>query len=349
MKKFLQHIIDNHNSREWRIFDYTIQVLIWLSVFLFTVETIPNKSVLIDIILKYSEWVFIVVFSVEYLARIYAAKKPFSYIFSFYGIIDLVSVLPFYLSYGFDLIFIRLFRILRLFRIFKLLRYNRAFNRLRVAMSMAKEEIYIFLLLVFIILYFSAVGIYYFEYDAQPHIFSDIFHSMYWALITLATVWYGDMVPITTGGKFFTFFILIAGVWVVTIPAWLVASAMTQARRLETIRVQQLLKEKLLLGEDKEDSLMNESTELSHERKKINNIDKEILQLFAKRFRIVSNIGKIKKDMGIRNPLDMKRWKSLISKNKKLWTKNWLDTKFIEDVWNRIHEESLKIEKKEDN
>jgi len=97
----------------------------------------------------------------------------------------------------------------------------------------AKEEIILYLMFTILLLFLSSVGIYYFENPAQPEIFSSVFHSLWWSVTTLTTVGYGDAYPITTGGRIFTFFVLIVGIGVVAVPAGLVSSALAEAREME--------------------------------------------------------------------------------------------------------------------
>lgn len=223
----LKNTITNLNSENGKRFDVFIQLLIIASLIAFSVETLPNLNPKTKQILQGFEWFCIVVFSVEYILRFLFAKKKITYIFSFYGIIDLLAILPFYLSFGVDLRSVRIFRLFRLFRIFKLVRYNKALSRFKEAALEAKEEIILFLLITVMLLYLSAFGIYLFEYEAQPDKFSSVFHSLWWAIATLTTVGYGDIYPITLGGKIFTFIILIIGLGIVTVPAGIVSSALS--------------------------------------------------------------------------------------------------------------------------
>ncbi|MEI8704314.1 ion transporter [Pseudoalteromonas sp. B62] len=140
-------------------------------------------------------------------------------------------MLPFYLSTGYDLRSIRIFRLLRLVRILKLFKYNQAIKRFHRALVIAKEELILFGFVAAIMLYLSAVGIYYCESDAQPEQFSSVFHSLWWSVTTLTTVGYGDMYPVTVGGKIFTFFILTIGLGIVAVPTGLLASALSEARK----------------------------------------------------------------------------------------------------------------------
>ena len=175
----------------------------------------------------------VVVFTIEYIARLVVTDSKPGFVFSFSGIIDLLAIVPFYLSLGIDLRSVRAFRLLRLFRVFKLARYSKVIRRFHRAFLIVKEELVLFLFATSILLYLAAVGIYYFENAAQPETFASVFHSLWWAVITLTTVGYGDVYPITLGGRVFTFFVLLVGLGVVSVPAGLVASALTEAREME--------------------------------------------------------------------------------------------------------------------
>jgi voltage-gated potassium channel len=210
---------------------FIIHGLIVISIITFSISTLPNLSPLTITLLNWIECIIVLIFSLEYLWRITTTHKPIQYVFSFYGLIDLIAVLPFYLAFSVDLRAIRMFRLFRLFRIFKLLKYNQAINRYCNAFASVKEELILFSIITIMMIYLSAVGIYYFEHDVQPTKFSSVFHSLWWAISTLTTVGYGDIYPITTGGKIFTFFILMTGLGTIAIPSGLVASALTQTNK----------------------------------------------------------------------------------------------------------------------
>lgn len=233
MKEKLRNIIENNTSKKGKIFDYFIQVLILLSLIAFTIETFPDNSKNTIETLKTFELLCVVIFSIEYILRIYVSKKPIRYIFSFYGIIDFLAIFPFYLRGTYDLRALRAFRIFRIFRALKLIRYNKALNRFHIAAKIVKEEIVLFLIVTSIFIFLASAGIYFFENKAQPEIFTSVVHSGWWAVVTLTTVGYGDVYPITIGGRIFTIFILLIGVGIVTIPAGLVASALSKAREIE--------------------------------------------------------------------------------------------------------------------
>lgn len=244
MKKRLRQIVDGNDTTAGRLFDVVIQLLIILSLVAFTIETFPDNTPETNEFLHNFEVFCVVVFSVEYVLRIFIAKKPLKYIFSFYGVIDLIAVLPFYLTNILELTSLRVFRIFRVFRLFKLVRYNRALSRFSIAFNIIKEELVLFLILTFIFLYIASAGIYYFEHDAQPEYFSSIVDSGWWAAVTLTTVGYGDVYPITGAGKIFTLFILLLGVGIITIPAGLLASALSTARKIEREGLDKALNEK---------------------------------------------------------------------------------------------------------
>ena len=233
MKEKLRVIVEESDTKLGKLFDLVVQLLVVISLLSFSLETLPNLSKNQIFILKLIEIVIITIFSIEYLLRIFVTNKKFKYIFSFYGLIDLLTILPFYLSLTIDLRSLRALRLLRLFRILKLVRFNKAINRFQEALKIAREEIIIFIFATCIVLYLSSVGIFFFENAIQPDKFSSVFHSLWWAIVTLTTVGYGDIYPLTLGGRIFTFFILILGLGIVGIPAGLIASALTAVRRKE--------------------------------------------------------------------------------------------------------------------
>jgi len=235
MKEEIDQITDSQETKPGLYFDYTIQVLILLSVLAFTIETIPDLEQRTIDVLNVFELVCMIIFTIEYLFRLYIAKKKLKFIFSFYGIIDLLVILPFYFSLGFDLRSARILRLLRLFIIIKLVHYNKAINRFKIAFKMIKEELIMFSVATLILIYLSAVGIYYFEKAVQPESFSSIFSSLWWSVVTLTTVGYGDVVPITLGGRIFTFVILMISLGIIAIPAGMISSALTEARNIEKL------------------------------------------------------------------------------------------------------------------
>ena len=216
--------------RRW---EYFIQIIIILSLVDFAVGTLPNLTEFQRSIVDGFELFSVGVFSVEYILRLFFARPRKSYAFSFFGIIDLVSILPFFLGLAVDLRSLRALRLLRLLRILKLARYSRAIKRFHRALVISREDLILFGATAGILQYLAGVGIYYCERDAQPDVFTSMFDGLWWAIVTLTTVGYGDAYPITAGGRVFSFIILLIGLGIVAVPSGILASALSQARQEE--------------------------------------------------------------------------------------------------------------------
>lgn len=229
MKETIKNIVEYNDNKLSKSFAIFIQFLIVFSVITFSIETLPSLRPQTRVVLNSIEVFCVSVFTLEYLARIYVADKKLKFIFSFFGLIDFFAILPFYLSFGVDLRSLRVLRLFRIFRLLKLVRYNKAMRHFTRAMLMAKEQIILFMAITLVLIYFAAVGIYYFENEAQPEYFSSIFDSLWWSIVTLTTVGYGDVYPITVGGRIFTFFILLIGLGIVAIPTGIISSSLTKA------------------------------------------------------------------------------------------------------------------------
>ena len=232
-KSKLRSVVEDNTTKKGKIFDYTIDLLIILSIIAFSLETFPDNSKRTIEILNKFDIVCFIVFSIEYLLRIYVAKKKTKYLFSFYGVIDFLAIAPFFLSSFLDLRFLRAFRILKIFRSLQSTKFNQAIKRISIASKLIKEELMLFFIVIFILIFTVSSGIYYFEHEAQPETFKSVFHSMWWAVVTLMTVGYGDVVPVTIGGRIFTIIVLILGVLIVTVPAGLSATSLMKAREIQ--------------------------------------------------------------------------------------------------------------------
>lgn len=227
----LKQLIEESDTWAGRKFDLAIQALILVSLVTFSIETIPELSSETRYWLHVVEVFTVAVFTIEYALRFYVADNRLRFTFSFYGLIDLLAILPFYISTGVDLRAIRVIRLFRIFRILKFLRYTRAINRLSRAAYEIREEMILYLLATSIFLFLASVGIYYFERDTQPEQFGSVFHCLWWSVITLTTVGYGDAYPLTLGGRIFTGVILLLGIGIIAVPTGLFASALTKTRR----------------------------------------------------------------------------------------------------------------------
>ncbi len=214
-------------------FDYAMLTLILVSVLAMALETMQTLPQSAKTMLSLVNIVTMVLFTVEYGLRVWTAPIRWRYVFSFWGLVDLVSFLPFWLSIGTGS---QAIRILRMMRLLKLLRYIAAIDRMRRAFELVWRELLVVLFMAVLMMFITAVGIYNFENEAQPEHFGSIPQAMWFAVTTLTTVGYGDAYPVTTGGKLFTFLILMIGLGVVALPAGVVSSGMTQAREEEKER-----------------------------------------------------------------------------------------------------------------
>jgi voltage-gated potassium channel len=212
---------------------FVLYGLIGLSTISVGVETLPDLPHWASALLGIGEVFSVLIFTVEYALRIAIAPKPFAYVRSLFGIIDLLAILPFYLSVGVDLRALRAFRLFRLLRLFKLVRYNSALRRLGRAIHMVREELIVFVCFAAFTLYLCGIGIYYFEHTAQPKAFASVLDGMWWATVTLTTVGYGDIYPITAGGRLFTVVVLFTALGAIAVPTGLISAALARLRSIE--------------------------------------------------------------------------------------------------------------------
>ena len=210
-----------------------IEVLVVANLVALAFETLPTLSPFWHKALWSFEVFCAAVYTFEYAIRLYLARPHWKYVTSFYGVIDLLAILPFWLMSAFNLQAVRAFRLLRLLRLFKLVRYTHAIERFRRAFAIARDDLVLFGVVALIVLYLSGTGIYYFEHDAQPDKFTSVFDSLWWAVATLTTVGYGDIFPVTAGGRLFTFIVLVLGLGVIAVPSGLFASALSRVRAEE--------------------------------------------------------------------------------------------------------------------
>jgi voltage-gated potassium channel len=209
----------------------TLQGLIVVSVLSIGIETLPALPAWAKDTLAIGEVAIVAIFTAEYVLRILVTPRPLGYIFSFWGIIDFVAIAPSLLATGLDARHARALRLIKLVRLLKLARYGGAMDRLDAAFRMIRPELGVFLVIASIVLYLCAAGIYLFEHEAQPEKFESIPHSLWWAVATLTTVGYGDVYPITAGGRIFTGLVLIVGLGVIAVPVGLISAALSTGRK----------------------------------------------------------------------------------------------------------------------
>ncbi len=228
-------ILDGTHPEHGRTIGLLHQGLIVASAAAISLETVPNLAPWAKSALATFEVFILAVFVVEYIARILCAPKPLAYIFSFWGIVDLLACLPALMFLSPQWAAIRSFRLLRLVRLLKLLHANRALMRLEAAMFQCRSELLVFAFMAALILYIAGVGIFIFEHEAQPEVFTSIPVSLWWAIVSFTTVGYGDMYPITPGGRIFTTGILFVGLGVIAVPTAIITTALINTDLRESI------------------------------------------------------------------------------------------------------------------
>ena len=228
MREKIHFYLNDTKNYYARLIDFIIYTILLLNVIDHALHTVESLHSYYHILEAYDFFVF-VVFLIEYILRVYSSPKRSSFIFSIWGIIDFLAIfaLAFDLS-GHSLGALREIRILRFLSLFK---YEPAAINLVSAFNKIKRELVLFSLLTFFLLYVSAVGIYFFENPTNSENFPDIFHSMWWSVATLTTVGYGDIYPITDGGKLFATLVVFIGLGIVAVPAGLIAGAFSDIFR----------------------------------------------------------------------------------------------------------------------
>ncbi len=227
-KKKLYEIIFEADTREGKIFDMILIALILFSVLLVLLDSIAPVREKYGKVIHFIEWFITGVFLLEYILRIYVLERPVKYLLSFYGIIDLLAILPNFLSLifvgGQSLMVIRAVRLLRVFRIFKLSRYTSAGRTLMRALYRSREKIFMFISVIITLVVIFGTIMYLVE--GEENGFTSIPVSIYWAVVTLTTVGYGDISPATGLGQFLASIIMILGYAIIAVPTGIVTSEM---------------------------------------------------------------------------------------------------------------------------
>ncbi|WP_426473586.1 ion transporter [Chryseobacterium balustinum] len=232
-KRFLYRIIYRADTKLGKLFDITLLSLILVSTFIIMMESVPKLDKKYHVYFIISEWIISVIFTAEYWARISVLKNKKNYIFSFFGIIDFLSLVPFYLSFFFPVtkyfLIFRMLRMLRVFRVFNLLDFMNDGSVIVRALRNSSRKIYIFLL--FLIIFSVIVGSLMFMVEGGRPGFETIPQSIYWAVVTVTTVGYGDVSPITPTGKFFAVILMLAGYSIIAVPTGIVTAEMRNKRQ----------------------------------------------------------------------------------------------------------------------
>lgn len=227
----LHEIIYEADTPSGKLFDVVLLIAIIASIVFVMLESVSSIDQKYHDILDAAEWIITILFSLEYVARISCVRKPFKYIFSFYGVIDLLSTIPKYLSLFLAgthaLVALRALRLLRVFRILKLARYLGASNHLANAIRASKAKIGVFLFAVLIACIIFGTIMYLVE--GEEHGFTNIPKSVYWCIVTLTTVGFGDITPETPLGQLIAAFIMVLGYGIIAVPTGIVSAEYSRA------------------------------------------------------------------------------------------------------------------------
>ncbi len=230
-RKKIYIIIFKSDTAAGKLFDMILLVVILLSILSVFLESVAAFRARHGTIIQTLEWFFTFLFTLEYALRIYSSHKPLKYIFSFYGFIDLIAIIPTYLSLLFTgtqyLVVIRAFRLLRVFRILKLTRFMYEGNILKTALKASMYKIVVFLASVITLVTVIGTLMYIIEGDTSG--FTSIPMSIYWAIVTITTVGYGDISPQSALGQFLASILMIIGYGIIAVPTGIVSVEMARA------------------------------------------------------------------------------------------------------------------------
>ena len=232
MRREAYHIIFESDTRGGRLFDIILLWLILISVAVVVVESIPAYHERYFSLFYFIEWVFTGLFTIEYIMRVWSSPKPLKYIFSFWGLVDIMSILPTYMdlfSPGYHyLLTVRIFRLLRVFRILKLVRFNKEARMLLEALKGSYYKIGVFLLAVISVI--TLLGTLMYVVEGSNSGFTSIPQSIYWAIVTVTTVGFGDIVPQTTLGKLLSSIAMIIGYSIIAVPTGIITVELTKSK-----------------------------------------------------------------------------------------------------------------------
>jgi len=232
-KTKLHDIIYEADTPAGKLFDIVLLFVIIASIILVMLESVKSINETYHDLLNALEWIITIMFSIEYVARIITVRKPIKYVTSFYGIIDLLSTIPKYISLIFAgthaLVALRALRLLRVFRILKLARYLGASNSLVKALKASRAKIAVFLFAVVIVS--IILGTIMYMVEGEENGFTNIPKSVYWCIVTLTTVGFGDIAPSTPLGQFIASLVMILGYGIIAVPTGIVSAEYTSQKK----------------------------------------------------------------------------------------------------------------------
>lgn len=235
LKHKIYVIIFESDTPMGKLFDVALIGFIVLSILVVIAESIKSWDTVIGPYLRVSEYVFTFFFTLEYVLRLYCSPQPRKYALSFFGIVDLLATLPLYIGWLFGtaryLLVIRTFRLIRVFRIFKLFNYLNEGNFLLRSLVFSSRKIIVFFLFVLILVTSIGTLMYMIEGQRPGTSFNNIPNSIYWAIVTMTTVGYGDITPETPLGRFFSAIVMLLGYTIIAVPTGIVSASMIQEHR----------------------------------------------------------------------------------------------------------------------
>ena len=231
----LHEVIYESNTPAGKAFDVALLFAIFTSIMIIMLDSVQSINARYGEAFKTAEWIFTILFTVEYILRLVSIRKPIRYVFSLLGVIDLIALIPSYLSIFFfgaqSLLVFRALRLLRVFRIFKLGRFLTEINFLKVALKGSLRKISIFLLTVFMLA--VILGSIMYLVEERENGFSNIPESIYWAIVTITTVGYGDISPVTPLGKVVASVVMLIGYAIIAVPTGIITHDLAIASRQE--------------------------------------------------------------------------------------------------------------------
>lgn len=238
-RKRLHEIIFEADTRAGRTFDIVLLWLIVTSVIIVMLESVKSLRNDYGEAFYYLEWIFTLLFTLEYALRLIAVRRPLKYVFSFFGVVDLLAIVPGYLSLLIPgthyLLVIRILRLLRIFRILKLTEYISEARVITSALQASRKKISVFLLA--IVAMVTIIGSLIYVVEGEENGFTDIPTSIYWAIVTLTTVGYGDLSPKTALGKALASIVMILGYAIIAVPTGIVTAELTRGNKQITTQV----------------------------------------------------------------------------------------------------------------
>jgi voltage-gated potassium channel len=253
----LHEVIYEADTPVGKFFDVVLIVVILMSVGAVMLESIKSLNNSYRVVFVTLEWIFTLLFSIEYILRLICIKKPSKYVFSFFGIIDFLAILPSYIglflieSNVHSFAIIRLLRVLRLFRVLKLTQYLQEANILSVALNASRRKVLVFFSSVLVLSFILGAMMFLVESPTNPN-FSSIPKGIYWAIVTITTVGYGDIAPVTNLGQFLSAFVMILGYAIIAVPTGIVTVELNHAMRKAELNTAQACQSCCKEGHDRD-------------------------------------------------------------------------------------------------